>query len=109
MFGYQLWTAAVGTIIEAQARGMPKAVLVVQQFRPRDLDAAREAGDKRAWRKALDANELAFADFVEALSQAGSESHETEFVQSGTKIYPIKIEVPLDTTPGQLNPAPTEL
>jgi hypothetical protein len=106
--GYQLWTAAVGTIIEAQARGMPNAVLVVQQFRPDDLDAAREAGDKRAWRKALDANELAFADFVDALSAAGSESHETEFVHPGTKITAIKIETQIDTEPRQLNPTPTE-
>ena len=32
--GYQLWTAAIGTIIEAQQRGVDEAALVVQQFVP---------------------------------------------------------------------------
>jgi hypothetical protein len=51
--GYQLWTAAVGTIIEAQARGVPDALLVVHQFQPQDLGTATQTGDKRDWRSLL--------------------------------------------------------
>src|SRR5207247_898036 len=49
--GYQLWTAAVGTIIEAGKEGVEGAVLVVHQFRPADLDAL-PPGDTRNWEEA---------------------------------------------------------
>jgi hypothetical protein len=95
--GYQLWTAAVGTVIEAQERDLPRAVLVVQQFRPRDLDAALEAGDKRDWDTALDANAAAFSAFADELEASGSTSRQTEFVESGTRVDLVKVESYIDT------------
>jgi hypothetical protein len=90
--GYQLWTAAVGTILEAQARGQDRAVLVVHQFVPSDAAAARLAGDARDWSSALASNAAAFDEFVEELRDVGATSHETEFVRSGTTLDVVKIE-----------------
>lgn len=94
--GYQLWTAAVGTIIEAQARDLDRAVLVIQQFRPRDLAAAKAAGDSRDWSTALAANEAAFSAFASALSDGTSTSHATEFVKPGTMLHVIKVDSFID-------------
>jgi hypothetical protein len=94
--GYQLWTAAVGTVIEAQRRDLPRAVLVVHQFRPRDLDAAAEQGDKRDWATALNENAAAFAAFAKALEASGATSLETEFVKAGTKLDLLKVESYVD-------------
>lgn len=52
--GYQRWTATVGTIIEAQARGLDQAVMIVHQFKPADLAVAAAGGDQRNWQMALD-------------------------------------------------------
>jgi hypothetical protein len=90
--GYQLWTATVGTIIEAQKRGVDQAIVVVHQFRPHDLEAARQAGDTRPWVEALDRNLRAFNSFAAAIDASGSCSHETEFVKPGTAIHLVKIE-----------------
>jgi len=90
--GYQLWTAAVGTIIEAQARGQDRAVLVVHQFVPGDPAAARLAGDARDWPTALAANGEAADGFVAEFHAAGATSHETEFVRSGTTLDVVKGE-----------------
>jgi hypothetical protein len=90
--GYQLWTAAVGTIIEAQKRDLTRAVLVVHQFRPRDLDAAVGSGDRRDWATALSENADAFDAFAKALDASGSTSHETEFVEAGTTLDLLKVE-----------------
>jgi hypothetical protein len=90
--GYQLWTAAVGTIIEAQSRDLPHAVLVVHQFRPRDLTAAAAIGDKRDWATALRANADAFATFAKAVEASGATSLETEFVKAGTRLDVLKVE-----------------
>jgi hypothetical protein len=90
--GYQLWTAAVGTAIEAQHRNLPRAVLVVHQFRPRDLDAAAGAGDRRDWATALKENADALAAFAGELQASGSATHETEFLESGTRIDVLKVE-----------------
>jgi hypothetical protein len=90
--GYQLWTAAVGTIIEAQRRNVKDAIVVVHQFHPRDLIAAERAGDHRAWASALRSNATAFDAFAQALLDAGSRSYETVFVKSGTKLRAIKVE-----------------
>jgi hypothetical protein len=68
--GYQLWTAAVGTIIETQKRNLPGAVFVVHQFLPRDLDAAAGTGDRRDWATALNENADMFAAFAKALMRA---------------------------------------
>jgi hypothetical protein len=90
--GYQLWTAAVGTIIEAQHRGQDRAVLVVHQFVPRDPSAVRLAGDTRDWSSALAANADAFDAFVADLHAAGATSHETPFVQAGTRLDVVKVQ-----------------
>ncbi len=89
--GYQLWTAAVGTIIEAQERDVGDAALVVHQFVPRGA----RAGDARDWEAALAANADAVDAFVSDLRAAGSESHETEFVKPGTTLRVVKVESPL--------------
>jgi hypothetical protein len=87
--GYQLWTAAVGTIIEAQERGQDRAVLVVHQFVPRD---PHTAGDARNWSAALTANAAALEAFVAELNATGSVSHGTEFVKPGTTLQVLKVE-----------------
>lgn len=89
--GYQLWTAAVGTIIEAQQREVDDVVLVVHQFVPRDPDAAKAGGDSRDWTAALAANQSSFDTFVSALATAGGRSHKTEFVSPGTELNMMKV------------------
>jgi len=95
--GYQLWTATVGTIIEAQKRGVDQAIVVVHRFRPRDLTAPHPVGDKRQWQPALTATALAYEAFAADLAAAGSRSHETPFVEAGTGIQLIKVESFIDS------------
>ena len=90
--GYQLWTAAVGTIIEAQRRRVDRAALIVHQFRPSDPTVGLEPGDMRDWPAALAANAKLFDSFAAAVQAAGSTSHRTEFVEPGTSIYLAKVE-----------------
>jgi hypothetical protein len=90
--GYQLWTATVGTMVEAQSRGLDEAVVIVHQFKPADIDAAAAGGDKRAWKNALAGNSEAFDAFKADLQAAGSKSHQTDFVQAGTTIHLCKVE-----------------
>jgi hypothetical protein len=85
--GYQLWTAAVGTIIEAQERGQDRAVLVVHQFVPDD-----PAEDARNWPAALASNAKSIGVFVEDLQAAGAVSHETEFVKAGTTLDVVTVQ-----------------
>jgi uncharacterized protein DUF6946 len=94
--GYELWTAAVGTIIEAQARGLHDALLVVHQFKPRDLVAAARNGDERGWTVALALSASALAGFSSALVAAGSESHESQLVRAGTTIRVITVLTTFD-------------
>jgi hypothetical protein len=93
--GYQLWTAAVGTVIEAQRRGVDEVLLVIHQFRPRDPDQ-RRLGDARNWAAALAANNDAYETFAAALANAGARTHETEFVQAGTELKLAKVESVID-------------
>lgn len=90
--GYQLWTAAVGTLLEAQSRGTATAVLVLHQFRPADSAAARLANDLREWDSALAANTAAISAFTGALEEAGGLSHGTEFVEAGTRLVVVKVD-----------------
>jgi hypothetical protein len=90
--GYQLWTAAVGTLIEAQQRDLEEAALVVHQFVPEDFKSALDAGDTRQWRAALEANEAAFESFRAALEAVGGSSFETPFVRGGTRLRVLKVE-----------------
>lgn len=90
--GYQLWTAAVGTIIEAQAREQDRAVLVIHQFVPRDLTTAKATGDVRDWSSALAANASALNAFVADLQAVGAMSYETDFVRAGTTAQVVKVE-----------------
>lgn len=90
--GYQLWTAAVGTVIEAQKRAMAEALLVVHQFVPDNIPAAGLAGDERDWATALTTNAEAFDAFATDLQASGSKSHSTEFVQEGTTLHVAKVE-----------------
>ncbi len=89
--GYQLWTAAVGTIIEAQEREVPDVVLVVQQF----VSDPVSAGDKRNWVKATAVNAAAFEAFAADLERAGAVTRETPFVQPGTRLSVVKVESPI--------------
>jgi hypothetical protein len=93
--GYQLWTAAVGTLIEAQEREVDNVVMVVHQFVPRDLHAAKVAGDPRDWTKHLAANEASFENFASALAAAGGRSHATDYVGAGTELNVIKFATPI--------------
>ena len=93
--GYQLWTAAVGTLIEAQSRDQDAALLLVHQFAPADIPAARAAGDRRGWHKALAANEASYDTFAAAVAAAGSHSHQTDFVGAGTRLHVRKVLSPL--------------
>jgi hypothetical protein len=88
--GYQLWTAAVGTIVEAQQRGIDDAVVVVHQFVPRDLDEVRE-GDRRDWAAALASNAEQFDAFVSALTETGATSRQTGVVGAGTRLHALKV------------------
>jgi hypothetical protein len=97
--GYQLWTAAVGTLIEAQSRSLDVAIVVVHQFRPTDLAAAAAAGDQRPWQSALERNTAAFATFAEDLATAGSRSNATEFVNAGTRLHAVKVESVFESSP----------
>jgi hypothetical protein len=94
--GYQLWTAAVGTIIEAQRQQLAEASLVVHQFSPRDLVGAREAGDRRDWTAALERNHRELEVFVTRFAAAGGRSRGTEFVEAGTKLNVIKVQSVID-------------
>lgn len=89
--GYQLWTAAVGTIIEAQRRNVEDAVLLVQQFLPRNLTEAREH-DARDWKLALSSNAAQVDAFVGALRNVSFTSQETAFVAPGTRLHVLKVE-----------------
>jgi hypothetical protein len=90
--GYQLWTATVGSVIEAPGRGLDEAVAIVHQFKPSDIHAVGLAGDTRDWRTALGGNAKAFESFAADMRSAGSTSHQTEFVQGGTAIHLLKVE-----------------
>ena len=94
--GYQLWTAAVGTIIEAQKRDLPRAIFIVHQFRPRDLDTAAGTGETRDWARALSQNAAAFAVFAKAFEAGGATSLQTEFIKAGTGLDVLKVESYVD-------------
>jgi hypothetical protein len=87
--GYQLWSAAVGTLIEAQERGQTNAVVVVHQFAPPDPENVA-GDDKRNWPKALATNGAMFDAFARALEAGGGVSHETEFVEPGIRLHAVK-------------------
>jgi len=89
--GYQLWTAAVGTIIEAQRRSVEDAVLIVQQFLPRSLEEAR-GHDRRDWESALSSNAAQVEAFVGAIHEVGATAHQTAFVAPGTRLHVLKVE-----------------
>lgn len=95
--GYQLWTAAVGTVIEAQKRAITEAVLVVHQLVPDDIPAAGVTGDERDWTTALTTNAETFDAFATELQASGSESHETDFVRGGTTLHVVKVESTIAT------------
>jgi hypothetical protein len=94
--GYQLWTGAVGTIIEAQQRELDQAALIVHQFVPEDLAGASHAGDKRDWQSALASNAEQFEALATAINESGARSHETEFVKAGTTLHVVKVETTID-------------
>lgn len=90
--GHQLWTAAVGTLIEAQQRSVDDAILLVHQFRPSDPAAGLGDGDARNWPKALAATRAAFDAFRLALEDAGGRSFETPHVRAGTRLHVLRAE-----------------
>lgn len=94
--GYQLWTAAVGTLIEAAEHSAAIAVLIVHQFVPQPPDG-RPVGDRRNWEAALANNDKALASFIGALTGGGGPalSHRTEFVPAGIELRVRKAVAPL--------------
>ena len=81
--GYQLWTATVGTLIEAAKHGAEVAILVVHQF-ALETSGERSGSDRRDWAKALSDNDYALASFVATLTTTGeATSYATEFVPEG--------------------------
>lgn len=93
--GYQLWTAAVGTLIEAAKHDAALAVLLVHQFEP-DPVRGPDARDRRRWGAALKSNERALSTFVAALTATGeATSHPTEFVRGGIVLRVAKARAPL--------------
>jgi hypothetical protein len=90
--GYQLWTAAVGSILEAQARGLSEAVLVIHQFRPADPAVGYGEDDTRDWPSSLAENQAAVERFVRALESAGGRTFKTPFVSAGTRLTVRKVE-----------------
>lgn len=82
------WTAAVGTIIEAQNRDMDACALVIHQFRP----AAPIPDDKRDWLAVLAANQAQVEEFAAAVHAAGSVSFETGFVRPGTRLHVVTVD-----------------
>ena len=93
--GYQLWTAAVGTLVEAQRAGAGDAVLIIHQFIPRDRGAG-VTRDTRDWAGALSANAKQFENFLSALGDPPVTSQETEVVAAGTRLHVLKVESELD-------------
>jgi len=89
--GYQ----AAGTLIEAQARDLANAILLVHQFRPRDLEAAARGGDRRGWASRLEQNATKLVAFAEDFAKAGAVSHEMEFVKPGTRLHVVRVETVL--------------
>lgn len=93
--GYQLWTAAVGTLIEAAKHEAQLAVLIVHQFMP-NPDRSIPAGDRRHWPTKLAANDKALNTFVKALTTTGeATSQATEFVPAGITLRIRKALAPL--------------
>lgn len=93
--GYQLWTAAVGTLIEASKHEATLAVLLVHQFEPDPLRGP-DARDRRRWGAALKSNERALSTFVAVLAATGEAiSHPTEFVRGGIVLRVAKARAPL--------------
>jgi uncharacterized protein DUF6946 len=86
--GYQLWTAAVGTVIEAQERGAPEAILLIHQFAPGS--EALPAGDTRTWDRKLSSNAAMIYEFTLALAPEPV-TFETEFVQAGTRLHVLTV------------------
>lgn len=103
--GYQLWTAAVGTLIEAAKHDVALAIVIVHQFAPDPASAVRP-GDRRNWRGALADNNAALTTFAAAVEAAGGVSRSTEFVRAGIQIRIAKALAPLatDTTVGLCRP-----
>lgn len=82
--GYQLWTASIGTITEAQTRGLSDAVFLVQQFVPGPPGPV--IGDVRDWTKKLADNAAKLHEFQLALGPEPV-THETAFIRAGTRLH----------------------
>jgi hypothetical protein len=85
--GYQLWTAAVGTIVDAQARGKDEAVLVIHQFHPLVPAQGTSREDLRDWPKALDEHQAAVEVFVAAPRGRRGVTHTRAFVRPATTLH----------------------
>lgn len=88
--GYDLWTAAVGTILEAQSRDVPEAVLVEQQF-THPGDSPPKDPEGRDWGIAAARNHDAWDRFAAAFTDAGGVSHETSLVKAGTHLHLVRV------------------
>lgn len=93
--GYQLWTAAVGTLIEASDHPDATAVVMIQQFVPENPSTGWDDGDNRNWPEALQRNSEQFDRFARDLKDAGGVSHPTEWVEGGLRLELVKVESPI--------------
>ena len=93
--GYQLWTAAIGTLIEAGNYDATLAILVVHQFVPTPASPV-QTGDRRNWPAALADNDAALTTFIAALGGFGAaRSHPTAFVCGGIELRVAKAQATL--------------
>jgi hypothetical protein len=83
--GYQLWTASIGTVIEAQEREVAHALALIHQFAP-GADPC-PADDDRAWATKLPANAAKVAAFRSGLGPMPASTFETEYVKAGTRLH----------------------
>ncbi len=82
-------------MIEAQANREAKAVLLVQQFVPKDPAAGWGTEDDRNWPIALQRNANQFQRFFSDFKEAGAASREIEWVEGGRRLEVIKVESPI--------------
>lgn len=83
--GYQLWTASIGTVVEAQKREVADALVAVHQFAPGTEPCP--ADDDRAWATKLPANAAKIAAFRNELGRMPATTFKTEHVSAGTRLH----------------------
>jgi hypothetical protein len=68
---------------------------VEAEFGPRDPSGASRDDDRRFWSAALAANAKAFDAFAAEI-EAGSQPHQTGYVNAGTTLHLLKVQSPIE-------------